>query len=64
MINAESVSEKGRHPPVVVLGATYEVRMVVELDDRTLRTTDEVLCQVQFTAETGWIVEDVSLDPN
>ena len=50
--------------PVYLQGGEYDVRMAVELDDRTLRTTDEVLCQVQFTAETGWIVEDVSLDPN
>ena len=45
-------------------GGEYDVRLVVELDDGNFRTTDTVICQAQFTAETGWIVEDVSPDPN
>lgn len=45
-------------------GGEYDVRLVVELDDGSFRIGNEVLCQVQFTAETGWIVEDVSLDRN
>ena len=45
-------------------GGEYEVQLAVELQDGTRRTSDQVLCQLQFTAETGWIVEDVSLDPN
>ncbi len=45
-------------------GGEYDVRLVVELDDGNFRSTDAVLCQAQFTAETGWIVEDVSVDPN
>ncbi len=60
-----------RNPSIVGLGRTeylqggeYEVRLVVELQECTRRTSDPVLCQLQFTAETGWIVEDVSLDPN
>ena len=60
-----------RNPSIVGLGRTeylqggeYDVRLEVELRDGTRRTRDEVLCQLQFTAETGWIVEDVSLDPN
>ena len=40
------------------------MRFAVELDDGSFRARDQVLCQVQFTAETGWIVEEVSLDPN
>ncbi len=60
-----------RNPSIGGLGRTeylqggeYEVRLVVELQNGTRRTSDQVLCQLQFTAETGWIVEDVSLDPN
>ena len=45
-------------------GGEYEVQLAVELQDGTRRTSDQVLCQLQFTAETGWNVEDVSLDPN
>ena len=50
--------------PEYLQGGEYEVRLVVELDDDGFRTREVVLCQVQFTAETGWIVEDVSLGPN
>jgi len=50
--------------PEYLQGGEYEVRLVVELDDDGFRTGEVVLCQVQFTAETGWIVEDVSLGPN
>jgi hypothetical protein len=60
-----------RSPSIVGLGRTqylqggeYEVRLAVELRDGARRTSSEVLCQLQFTAETGWIVEDVSLDLN
>ena len=45
-------------------GGEYEVQLVVELDDRGFRTGEVVLCQLQFTAETGWMVEDVSFVPN
>ena len=57
-----SIVTPGR--PEYLEGGEYNVRFGVELDDGTLRTRDEVLCQVQVTSETGWIVEDVSLDPN
>ena len=50
--------------PEYLQGGEYDVRLEVELDDGTLRTGKEVLCQVQFTSETGWVVEDVSLNPN
>ena len=60
-----------RSPSIVDLGRTeylqggeYEVWLAVELRDGARLTRNEVLCQLQFTAETGWIVEDVSLDPN
>jgi len=45
-------------------GGEYEVRVAVALRSGAGRTRNQVLCQLQFTAETGWIVEDVSLDPN
>ena len=45
-------------------GGEYKVRLPVELRDGAGRARNVVLCQLQFTAETGWIVEDVSLDPN
>ncbi len=61
----------GRNPSIVGLGGTeylqggeYEVRLAVELQDGIRRARYEVLCEVQFSAETGWIVEDVSLDSN
>ena len=57
-----SIVDPGR--PEYLQGGEYDVRLVVELDDGNFRTTEAVLCQAQFTAETGWIVEDVSLDPN
>jgi hypothetical protein len=50
--------------PEYLQGGEYEVRLVVELDAGGSRTGEVVLCQVQFTAETGWIVEEVSLGPN
>jgi hypothetical protein len=50
--------------PEYLEGGEYNVRFGVALDNGTLRTRDEVLCQVQFTSETGWIVEDISLDLN
>ena len=50
--------------PEYLQGGEYEVRLAVELQDGRFRTRNEVLCQLQFTAETEWIVEDVSLDPN
>ena len=60
---ARDPSIGGPGQPEYLQGGEYDVRLAVELDDGTLRTRNEVLCQVQFTSETGWIVEDVSLDP-
>ena len=57
-----TIVDPGR--PEYLQGGEYDVRLAVALDEGTLRTRNEVLCQVQFTSETGWIVEDVSLDPN
>jgi hypothetical protein len=57
-----SIVTPGR--PEYLEGGEYKLRFEAELDDGTLGTMDEVPCQVQFTSETGWIVEDVSLDPN
>ena len=45
-------------------GGEYEVRFVVELRGNAVRTGNLVVCQLQFTAATGWIVEDVSVNPN
>lgn len=45
-------------------GGEYDIWLAVELRDGTRRTRADVLCEVQFTAETGWSVEDVSLDPS
>ena len=56
-----SILSPGR--PDYLQGGEYEVRLALELQDGIRRTSDEVLCQLQFRAETGWIVEDVSLDP-
>ena len=61
---ARNPSILGPGQPDYLQGGEYEVRLAVELQDGIRRTSDEVLCQLQFTAETGWIVEDVSLDPN
>ncbi len=61
---ARNPSIVGPGGPEYLQGGEYEVRLAVELQDGRRRTRDEVLCQLQFTAETGWIVEDVSLDPN
>ncbi len=58
-----------RNPSIGGLGRTeylqggeYEVRLAVELQGGAGRTRNQVLCQLQFTAETGWMVEDVSLE--
>ena len=61
---ARDPSIVGPGRPEYLQGGEYDVRLEVELDDGTLRTGKEVLCQVQFTSETGWVVEDVSLNPN
>ena len=61
---ARNPSIVGPGRPEYLQGGEYEVRLAIELQDGRRRTRDEVLCQLQFTAETGWIVEDVSLDPN
>ena len=61
---AQSLSIVGSGRPEYLQGGEYDVRLAVELQDGIRRTSDEALCQLQFTAETGWIVEDVSLDPN
>ena len=50
--------------PDYLQGGEYEVRLAVELRDGTRRAKNEVLCEVQFRAETGWTVENVSLNPN
>ena len=63
-LTARNPSIVGPGGPEYPQGGEYEVRLAVELQDGRRRTRDEVLCQLQFTAETGWIVEDVSLDPN
>ncbi len=57
-----SIMGPGR--PEYLQGGEYEVRFLVELQTGARRSEDEALCQLQFTAETGWIVEDVSLDSN
>ena len=54
----------GPGPTEYLQGGEYEVRLEIALRDGARRTRAEVLCELQFTAETGWIVEDVSLDPN
>ncbi len=61
----------GRRPSIVgpgrpeyLQGGEYEVRLLVELQAGARRTEDDVLCQLQFTAETGWVVEDMSLASN
>ncbi len=61
---ARNPSIVGFGRPEYLQGGEYEVRLAVELQDGRFRTRNEVLCQLQFTAETEWIVEDVSLDPN
>ncbi len=45
-------------------GGEYVVRFVVELGGTAGRTGNLVVCQLQFTPETGWLVEDLSVDPN
>ena len=59
----------GRNPNIVdsgradyLQGGEYVVRFVVELRSNAGRTGNLVVCQLQFTAETGWIVEDVTVD--
>jgi len=60
-----------RNPSIVGLGRSeylqggeYEVWLVVELQAGAGRIADQVLCQLQFTPEAGWIVEDVTLERN
>ena len=60
-----------RNPSITGLGQTeylqggeYDVRLTVELQDGVRRNRVGVLCQLQFTAAAGWILEDVSLGPN
>ncbi len=52
--------------PEYLQGGEYYVRLAVELQASTGRgrASNEVLCEVQFRAETGWTVEAVSLDSN
>ena len=65
---AEAVESRltARNPAVVggrpeyLQGGEYEVRLQVELRDGTRRARSDVLCEVQFRAETGWTVEAVS----
>lgn len=45
-------------------GGEYVVRFVVELQGNAGLTGNLVVCQLQFTAATGWIVEDVTVDPS
>jgi hypothetical protein len=59
-----------RNPSILGVGRTdylqggeYEVRLPVALRTGGRRSEAEVLCQLQFAVETGWIVEDVSVDP-
>ncbi len=61
---ARNPSIVGPGRPEYLQGGEYEVRLAVELRDRARRTRNEVLCEVQFRAETGWTVEEMSLDAN
>lgn len=60
---ARSPSILGPGRPDYLGGGEYEVRLALELRNGAFGTRNEVVCQLQFTAETGWIVEDVSIDP-
>ena len=59
-----SPSIVGLGPSEYLQGGEYEVWLVVELQAGAARIADQVLCQLQFTPETGWIVEDVTLERN
>ena len=61
---SQNPSIVGPGRPEYLQGGEYNVRLAVELQDGTVRAGREVLCQLQFTAATGWIPEDVSLDRN
>ncbi len=72
-ICAEAVESRlaARNPSILdsgqveyLQGGEYVVRFVVELRTDAGRTGNLVVCQLQFTAETGWIVEDLSVDPS
>jgi len=59
-----SPSIVGLGPSEYLQGGEYEVWLVVELQAGAARIADQILCQLQFTVETGWIVEDVTLERN
>ena len=59
-----SPSIVGLGPSEYLQGGEYEVWLVVELQAGAVRAADQVLCQLQFTVETGWIVEDLTLERN
>ena len=61
---ARNPSIVGLGPSEYLQGGEYEVWLVVELQDGAGRTADQILCQLQFTPERGWIVEDVTLERN
>ena len=47
--------------PEYLQGGEYDVWLNVEVQEGRRRTRDDILCQVQFTVETGWIVEEISV---
>ena len=59
---ARSPSIVGPGRPEYLQGGEYEVRFRIEFQAGARRNETEALCQLQFTTETGWIVEDVTLD--
>ena len=61
---ARNPSIVGLGPSEYLQGGEYEVWLVVELQAGAVRAADQVLCQLQFTVETGWIVEDLTLERN
>ena len=61
---AQDPSILGSGRPEYLQGGEYDVWLAVELQDGIRRARYDVLCEVQFSAETGWIVEAVSLDPS
>ena len=62
-LSARSPSILGIGRTDYLQGGEYDVRFPVALRTGSSRAESEVLCQVQFTAETGWIVEDVTVEP-
>ena len=51
----------GPERPEYLQGGEYSVVFPVEIQDGRRRTRAEILCEAQFTPETGWIVEEVSV---